>query len=56
MGNREQNRQFRAAIREIERIIARELTLGELDRLHREVSGQNYSYAEIVDIGVAMLG
>ena len=56
MGNREQNKQFRAAVREIERIIAGELTLEQRDRLHREVSGQNYSFAEIVQIGVAMFG
>jgi hypothetical protein len=56
LGNREQNRQFRAAVREIERIIERELTLEERDRLHREVRGQNYSFDDIVAIGVAMFG
>lgn len=56
MGNREENRQFRAAVREIERIIGRQLTMDEIDRLHREVSKQEYSFAEIVAIGVAMFG
>jgi len=56
VGNREEDRQFRAAVREIERIIVRQLTLDEVDRLHREVSKQDYSLAEIVDIGMAMFG
>jgi len=43
-------------VREIERIIDRELTVEERDRLHREVSRQHYSFDEIVEIGVAMFG
>jgi len=56
LGNREQNRQFSDAVREIERVIRRRLTPDERQRLHRAVSGQNYSFHEIVDLGVAMFG
>jgi hypothetical protein len=56
LGNREQNLQFRAAVREIERVLGRTLTLDEIDRLHREVSGNNFSLQEIIGIGIAMFG
>jgi hypothetical protein len=56
LGNREQNRQFRAAVREIERILGRELRDTEWERLHREVSKQDYSFKVIIEIGVGMFG
>jgi hypothetical protein len=56
LGNQEQNREFRAAVREIGRVIGRILTLDEVDRLHREISRQHRSFGEIVQIGVAMFG
>jgi hypothetical protein len=54
--NRDQNRQFRDAIREIERQIERELEDEEWERLHREVSGMGFSFGTIVQIGLAMFG
>jgi hypothetical protein len=54
--NQDQNRQFRDAVREIERVIGRELTAPEWERLHREVSGMGFSFGTIVQIGVAMFG
>ena len=56
MSNRDQNRQFRDAVREIERILGRQLTDSEWDQLHREVSGMGYSYGTIVQVGLAMFG
>jgi hypothetical protein len=54
--NRDQNRQFRAAVIEIERMPRRELTDDQWDRLHREVSGMDFSFDTIVQIGLAMFG
>jgi hypothetical protein len=56
LSNRDQNRQFRAAVREIERLLGRELTDFEWDRLHREISGMGYSFDTIVQVGLAMFG
>ena len=56
LSNRDQNRQFRAAVREIERLLGRELTDDEWERLHREVSGMGYSFDTIVDTGLTMFG
>jgi hypothetical protein len=56
MSNRDQNRQFRDAVREIERILRHRLTITEVDRLHREVSGMGYSFGTIVQVGLAMFG
>jgi len=56
LGNRDQNRQFRDAVREIERILGRQLTITEWDRLHREVTGMGYSYGTIIQVGLAMFG
>jgi hypothetical protein len=54
--NKDQNREFRAAVREIERVLARRLTDSERDRLHREITGMRYSFGTIVQVGVAMFG
>jgi hypothetical protein len=43
-------------VREIERIIGRELTRKERDRLHREISKQHHSFEVIVEIGKGMFG
>jgi hypothetical protein len=56
MTNRDQNREFREAVRRIEGIIERQLTADEEQRVHREISGWNYSLEDIVNIGVAMFG
>ena len=54
MSNRDQNRQFRAAVREIERILHRQLTEKEWDRLHREVTKLGFDYENIVQTGLSM--
>jgi hypothetical protein len=56
LGNQEQNRQFRAAVREVERRLGRKLNRNEIDRLHREVSKQHHTFDVIVEIGVGMFG
>ena len=48
--------EFQDAVREIERILARALTMTEWDRLHREVSGKGFSFGTIVQVGLAMFG
>jgi len=54
LSNRDQNRQFRAAVREIERILGRELTDDEWSRLHREISKEGYDFDAVVQVGRAM--
>jgi hypothetical protein len=56
VSNRDQNRQFRDAVREIERTLGRDLSDDEWDSLHREVSGMGFSFGTIVQIGLAMFG
>ncbi len=56
MSNRDQNRQFRDAVREIEGILGQQLTVTEWDRLHREVSGMGFSFGTIVQVELAMFG
>jgi hypothetical protein len=56
LSNKDQNRQFRDAVREIERILGRQLTLDECDQLHREISGMGFSFDTIVQVGQAMFG
>lgn len=46
-----QNKQMKAAIREIERRIQRKLTRDEKTNLHKEISKQDYNYHEIIDLG-----
>lgn len=47
-----QNKQAKAAIREIERKIGRQLKGYEKTNLHRDISKKNYNYHEIIDLGV----
>jgi hypothetical protein len=56
LSNKDQNRQFRAAVREIERQLSRQLTDDERDRLHREITGMHFSFDTIVKLGVALFG
>lgn len=49
--NGPQNDQFKDAKKEIERKLGRELSKDEQKRLHREISGQDYGYHEIVEEG-----
>lgn len=50
--NIRENRQFRAAVREIERLLSRRLSLTEVDRLHRDVTGRNLGYHELIEAGL----
>ncbi|MBL7816714.1 MAG: hypothetical protein JNL70_16960 [Saprospiraceae bacterium] len=52
--NEAQNKQFNDAIQEIQRKIGRKLSDNERQRLHHEISGQNFSYKEIIEHGIAM--
>ena len=55
MGNKEQNRQFAEAIRQLEIEFGRKLSLDEQRRLHDEISGQGLkTVAEIVEWGRAL--
>jgi len=56
LSNRDQNREFRAAVREIERLLSRKLTDTEWDRLHREITGKGFSFGTIVEVGLGMFG
>jgi RHS repeat-associated protein len=53
-GNRQENRAFREAIRRIERALGKNLRPDQVDQLHREISKQNYTLQEIVELGTAM--
>jgi RsiW-degrading membrane proteinase PrsW (M82 family) len=55
-GNRRQNSQFRAAVREAERRLGRRLEDDEITRVHWEISGQNYGYRDIVEVVLDMFG
>jgi len=52
--NRQQNRQFREAVRQIERAVGRKLSFTERRRLHDEISKGNYALREIIDLGSGM--
>jgi hypothetical protein len=54
MSNRQQNRQFDEAVRQIEKILRRKLDSVERRRFHDEVTRQGYTLQEIIDIGLAM--
>jgi RHS repeat-associated protein len=54
-GNRQENRQFREAVKQIERALGgKELRPDQIDQLHREISKQGYTLQEIIDLGIAM--
>jgi RHS repeat-associated protein len=55
-GNERQNRQYKEAIRRIERRIGRRLTQAEKEQLHQGISGENMGLEEIVDWGEAEFG
>jgi len=54
--NQAQNKQFRGAVQEAEGKLGRRLTKDEIRQVHDEISGQNYSYREIVDLVLDMFG
>jgi RHS repeat-associated protein len=55
-GNQRQNRQFKDAIREIERKINRTLSRNEINRIHRGISKSGSGYHDIVDFGIDEVG
>jgi len=54
--NEAENKQFKDAVREIEKKIGRKLTKDEIRRLHDAISGEGYGYWDIVGIGEDMFG
>ena len=52
--NHAQNKQFDDAIKNIEKKIQRKLSKDQRELLHREISGKDYSYKDIIDEGVGM--
>jgi hypothetical protein len=52
--NRDQNRIFDEAVRRVGKRIGRALTKAEIRRLHDEITGDDYSLEQIVEIGMAM--
>jgi hypothetical protein len=53
--NNAQNKQAKDAKREIERQLGRELTPKEERQFHDYITGQNYSYQELVEEGYWIL-
>jgi len=41
-------------VQEIERLLGRELTDDEWDRLHREISKEGYGFETVIEVGQAM--
>jgi hypothetical protein len=54
--NTAQNKQFNDAIREAQRQLGRTLSKDERSSVHREISGQNYGYHDIIDEVLGMFG
>lgn len=55
MSNREQNRQFAEAVRQIEMKLGRDLSDDDKRRLHDEISGEGLTTIdEIVDWGISL--
>lgn len=55
MSNREQNRQFAEAVRQIEKKLGRDLSDDDKRRLHDEISGEGLTTIdEIVDWGISL--
>ncbi|MGH9530123.1 MAG: hypothetical protein ACRD2S_09430, partial [Terriglobales bacterium] len=48
MTNREQNRQFEEAVRQIENVVGRKLDAADRRRLHDEITGHGYAMQEII--------
>jgi RHS repeat-associated protein len=52
--NENQNKQFNDAVQEIERKIGKKLSKDQRTKLHRDISGRDYGYHEIVEEGVGL--
>ncbi|WP_309505050.1 polymorphic toxin-type HINT domain-containing protein [Streptomyces sp. KM273126] len=55
-GNQAENKEFRDAMREIERGVGRPLNSAERRALHDRITGQGYDYHRIVEEGKGMFG
>lgn len=49
-----QNKQFNDAVKEIERKIGKGLSKDQRNKLHRDISGRDYGYHEIVEEGIGL--
>jgi RHS repeat-associated protein len=52
--NVRQNKSFDDAVKEIEKKLGRNLTKDQQQRLHHAITGQNYTYWDIIDEGTSM--
>lgn len=52
--NQAQNKQFKGAVKDIERKLKKKLSNDDLEVLHDEITGKNLSYHEIVDVGLEL--
>ncbi|MCT2594182.1 sugar-binding protein, partial [Streptomyces sp. N2-109] len=55
-GNQAENKEFKDALREIERNLGREITPTERRSLHDRITGQGYGYHRIVEEGKGLFG
>jgi RHS repeat-associated protein len=55
-GNQAENKEFKDALREIERSLGREITPAERRSLHDRITGQGYGYHRIVEEGKGLFG
>ncbi|MEY9993608.1 RHS repeat-associated protein [Streptomyces sp. V4I8] len=55
-GNQAENREFKDALREIERNLGRDITPAERRALHDRITGQGYGYHRIVEEGKGLFG
>lgn len=52
--NRQQNRQFKEAVRRIERDLGKKLSRDQIQQLHREISKQGFTLEEIIETGLGL--
>ena len=52
--NENQNKQFNDAVKEIERKIGKGLSKDQRNKLHRDISGKDYGYHEIIEEGMGL--
>ncbi len=52
--NQTENRKFKEAVRQIEKLLGRKLTKDQIERLHREISKGGYDWKTIIEIGLGL--
>nr|WP_238362171.1 polymorphic toxin-type HINT domain-containing protein [Actinopolymorpha pittospori] len=55
-GNQAENKEFKGAMREVERSLGRQITPAERRSLHDRITGQGYDFHRIVEEGKGMFG